>query len=420
MEKLVIEGGIPLAGEIKISGAKNAVLPILAACILLDSPVRINNVPRLQDVSSIIELMGGMGVKLVANDNGSVEIDAREMNNFVAPYELVKKMRASILVLGPMLAKHHKAEVSFPGGCAIGARPVSAHLHGITSLGAEVQVEDGYIKAAAPNGLRGAKIVMDTVSVTGTENTIMAACLAKGTTVIRNAAREPEVSDLANFLNACGAKISGAGTHTVEIQGVERLGGHEYSVLSDRIEAGTYLVAAACTRGSIKITDISPHILEAVLLKLQEAGAVIHTGPDWVTLDMEGKQPKSVDFSTAPYPGFPTDMQAQMMALNVVAEGTGTILETIFENRFMHVPEMQRMGANIKLAGSTAVVRGVSDLRGAPVMATDLRASASLVLAALAAKGKTTIDRIYHIDRGYERIEEKLKALGADIQRVRD
>lgn len=418
MEKFLINGGNALSGEISVSGAKNAVLPIIAGTILLDSPVVIKNVPKLQDVSSIIELMGGMGVQLVMNDNGSIEIDSRAMHTFIAPYELVKKMRASILVLGPMLAKHRKAEVSFPGGCAIGARPVSAHLLGITALGADVQVEDGYIKATAVNGLRGAKIVMDTISVTGTENTIMAACLAKGTTVIQNAAREPEVVDLANFLNACGAKISGAGTHTIEIEGVERLDGSDYAVMSDRIEAGTYLAAAACTRGNIKLKDISPQILEAVLLKLDEAGAHIDTGDNWISLDMKGQQPKSVDISTAPYPGFPTDMQAQMMALNVVAEGTGTIVETIFENRFMHVPEMQRMGANIKLAGSTAVVRGVSELRGAPVMATDLRASASLVLAALAAKGQSTIDRIYHIDRGYERIEEKLKLLGADIQRI--
>lgn len=418
MEKFLINGGNALSGEISVSGAKNAVLPIIAGTILLDSPVVIKNVPKLQDVSSIVELMGGMGVQLVMNDNGSIEIDSRAMHTFIAPYELVKKMRASILVLGPMLAKHRKAEVSFPGGCAIGARPVSAHLLGITALGADVQVEDGYIKATAVNGLRGAKIVMDTISVTGTENTIMAACLAKGTTVIQNAAREPEVVDLASFLNACGAKISGAGTHTIEIEGVERLDGTDYAVMSDRIEAGTYLAAAACTRGNIKLKDISPQILEAVLLKLEEAGAHIDTGDNWISLDMKGQQPKSVDISTAPYPGFPTDMQAQMMALNVVAEGTGTIVETIFENRFMHVPEMQRMGANIKLAGSTAVVRGVSELRGAPVMATDLRASASLVLAALAAKGQSTIDRIYHIDRGYERIEEKLKLLGADIQRI--
>lgn len=419
MEKFLINGGNALSGEIHVSGAKNAVLPIIASTILLDTPVIISNVPRLQDVSSIIELMGGMGVQLTVNDNGSVQIDSRAMHTFIAPYELVKKMRASILVLGPMLAKHHKAEVSFPGGCAIGARPVSAHLLGITALGADVQVEDGYIKATAANGLRGAKILMDTISVTGTENTIMAAALAKGTTVIQNAAREPEVVDLANFLNACGAKISGAGTHTIEIEGVERLNGSDYVVMSDRIEAGTFLAAAACTRGKITLKNISPQILEAVLQKLEEAGAEINMGDDWISLDMKGQQPKSVDISTAPYPGFPTDMQAQMMALNVVAEGTGTIVETIFENRFMHVPEMQRMGANIKLAGSAAVVTGVSELRGAPVMATDLRASASLVLAALAAKGQSTIDRIYHIDRGYERIEEKLKKLGADIQRIR-
>lgn len=419
MEKLVVNGGKPLEGEIKISGAKNAVLPIIASTILLAKPVQISNVPHLQDVTNIIELLGGMGVRLIVDEYMRIEVDTQNLHSFIAPYDLVKKMRASILVLGPLVARHHQAEVSFPGGCAIGARPVNAHIHAIKALGADIEIKDGYIKARAPKGLRGAKIVMDTISVTGTENAMMAATLAKGRTVIQNAAREPEVMDLANFLNHCGAKISGAGTHALEIQGVEELAGDKYTIMSDRIEAGTFLTAAACTRGKIKISDISPHILEAVLLKLEEAGAEIQTGPNSVSLNMNGKRPKAVDVSTAPYPGFPTDMQAQIMALNAVAEGTGTIVETIFENRFMHVPEMQRMGANIKLVGSTAVIRGTEDLHGAPVMATDLRASASLVLAALVAKGKTTIDRIYHIDRGYERIEEKLSALGAEIHRTR-
>ncbi len=419
MEKLVINGGRPLSGEIKISGAKNAVLPIIASTILLNDTARISNVPNLQDVRSTIELLGGMGVKLTVEEDMSVEVDSRHMNSFIAPYDLVKKMRASILVLGPLLAKHHHAEVSFPGGCAIGARPVGAHLHGMQALGAEIRIEEGYIKATAKKGLRGAKIVMDTVSVTGTENILMAAILAKGTTVIRNAAKEPEVLDLANFLTQCGARISGAGTDTIEIEGVDELKGCKYSVMSDRIEAGTFLVAAACTRGQIKISDIDSHILETVLLKLEAAGADINTGKNWIELNMHEQRPKAVDINTAPYPGFPTDMQAQMMALNAVAAGTSTIVETIFENRFMHVPEMQRMGANIKLSGSTAVIIGVEELKGAPVMATDLRASASLVLAALVATGTTIIDRIYHIDRGYERIEEKLRLLGADIHRVK-
>ncbi len=419
MEKLIINGGRKLKGEVRISGAKNAVLPILAATILLDTPVSISNVPHLQDVTNIIELIGGMGAKLTLGDNLTIEVDAAQMNSFVAPYDLVKKMRASILVLGPLLARHHKAEVSFPGGCAIGARPVSAHIQGMQALGAQVSVEDGYIKAKAPNGLKGAKVIMDTVSVTGTENIIMAAVLAKGTTIIKNAAREPEVVDLANFLITCGADIKGAGTHTIEIEGVEKLKGCQYKILPDRIEAGTYLAAAACTRGKIKLTNVSATLVESTLQKLEFAGADIQSGDNWISLNMHGKQPKAVDISTAPYPGFPTDMQAQMMALNVVAKGTATIVENIFENRFMHVPEMQRMGAKIKLTGNTAVIYGVNSLHGAPVMATDLRASASLVLAGLVAEGKTIIDRIYHIDRGYERIEEKFNLLGADIQRTR-
>lgn len=422
MEKLIIEGGIPLCGEVNISSAKNAILPILAATILADSAVKINKIPHLQDVTNIIELLGGMGAHLTVSENLGLEIDTRHMNAFVAPYDLVKKMRASILVLGPLLAKHGEAQVSFPGGCAIGARPVHTHLQGIQALGATVDVQDGYIHAEAKQGLRGAKIVMESVSVTGTENVMMAACLAKGTSLIYNAAREPEVTDLANFLISLGAKIRGAGTHTIEIEGVTSLvqpPEQPYEAMADRIEAGTFLTAAACTRGNIKVNGPSPQHLEAVLVKLEEAGAHIETGSNWIRLDMQGHRPKAVNINTAPYPAFPTDMQAQMMALNAVAEGTGTIVETVFENRFMHVPEMQRMGAQIKLSGNTAVIQGIDNLHGAPVMATDLRASASLVLAGLVASGTTHIDRIYHIDRGYECIEEKLTQLGARISRKR-
>jgi UDP-N-acetylglucosamine 1-carboxyvinyltransferase len=419
MEKLVITGAYPLQGEVRISGAKNSVLPILSATLLVDEPVKIANIPHLQDVTHIMELLGSMGVRLVMDEHLSVEVNTCHIEHCFAPYDLVKKMRASVLVLGPLLARYNHATVSLPGGCAIGARPINAHLQGMRALGAEITVEDGYIKAYVKEGLKGANINMETVSVTGTENIMMAATLAEGTTVIKNAAREPEIVDLANFLNQRGAKIQNAGSSTITIEGVKTLKGGEYRVLPDRIEAGTYLAAAACTRGRVKLRHITPGILTAVLDKLKQAGADIATGEDWISLDMHGRRPKSVDIETAPYPDFPTDMQAQMMVLNAVAEGTATITESIFENRFMHVPEMQRMGAQIKLIGNQAVVEGIEHLKAAPVMATDLRASASLVLAALVAQGTSIIDRIYHIDRGYECIEEKFALLGAQIQRTR-
>jgi UDP-N-acetylglucosamine 1-carboxyvinyltransferase len=422
MDKLIITGcASPLKGEIRISGAKNAALPILMASLLAEKPITIGNVPHLRDVTTTMELLGRMGVHLVIDERMNVEVDPCEIKDFHAPYELVKTMRASILVLGPLLARYGRADVSLPGGCAIGSRPVDIHIRGMQSLGADVTVENGYIKAKVKNRLHGATIVLDIVTVTGTENIMMAATLAKGQTVIKNAAREPEIVDLANFLNHLGAKISGAGTDTIVIDGVEHLSeGSSYRVLADRIVAGTYLVAAAMTRGKIKIKDVVPDTLGAVLHKLQEAGAYIEIGHDWVQLDMKGNRPKAVSVTTAPFPGFPTDMQAQLLAMNTIAEGTGTITETIFENRFMHVQEMQRMGADIKLQGNTAISQGRDHLTGAPVMATDLRASASLVLAGLVAKGDTIVDRIYHIDRGYECIEEKLGQLGARIQRVSD
>lgn len=418
MEKLIIHGGIPLQGEIRISGAKNAALPILAATILSDGPVSVSNVPHLQDVTTTLELLAEMGAEFTIDEKLTIKTDTRALNRFVAPYELVRTMRASILVLGPLLARYGQAEVSLPGGCAIGTRPVNIHLMGMEALGAEVSVENGYIKARCKGRLRGNTLVLETVTVTGTENLMMAACLAEGTTIIKNAAREPEVVDLANFLNTLGAKIYGAGTDTLEIQGVPQLSGGSYRVLPDRIEAGTYLAAAACTRGQIKIKDVSPELLKSVLVKLEEAGAKITVGDNWINLDMQGRRPNSIDVTTAPYPAFPTDMQAQLMALNIGAEGTGTITETVFENRFMHVQEMQRMGADIRLQGNVAICRGVERLTGAQVMATDLRASASLVLAGLMAEGETIVDRIYHIDRGYECIEEKLSQLGARIHRV--
>ncbi len=413
----MIKGGRPLIGEIKVSGAKNAALPILAATLLSDSPIQISNIPHLQDVTTIVSLLGQMGVKITLDERSNIEVDARELSSFNAPYELVRTMRASVLVLGPLLSRFGQAEVSLPGGCAIGTRPVDQHLKGLQAMGADIEIDNGYIKATAKK-LHGATIVMDIVTVTGTENIMMAAALAKGQTVIHNAAREPEVEDLANFLNTLGAKVSGAGTSTIIIDGVERLGGGRYHVLPDRIEAGTYLAAAVITSGKIKLKNTRPDILESVLLKLEETGAMIDTGTDWISLDMNGNRPRAVNISTAPYPAFPTDMQAQMMAVNTVAEGTGVITETIFENRFMHVQELQRMGANIALKGNTAICTGVPELHGAPVMATDLRASASLVLAGLAAQGETAIDRIYHIDRGYECIEEKLTQLGAQIHRL--
>jgi len=417
VDKLRVGGGRRLDGEIRISGAKNAALPILAGALLADAPVRITNVPHLQDITTTIELLGRLGVGVTIDERMGVEVDPRSISSLVAPYELVRTMRASILVLGPLLARHGEADVSLPGGCAIGARPVDLHIAGLRAMGASVEIEDGYIRARAGR-LRGARIVLDTVTVTGTENLLMAATLAEGETVIENAAREPEVVDLAEFLQAMGARISGAGTDTIRVRGVERLGGTDYKVLPDRIETGTYLVAAAMTGGRVRLRDARPGHLDAVLAKLREAGAAITTGPDRIELDMTGRRPVAVNLRTAPYPAFPTDMQAQFVALNSIATGTGTIVETVFENRFMHVQEMQRMGADIRLEGNTAVVQGVDQLRAAPVMATDLRASASLVLAALAAEGETLIDRIYHIDRGYECIEEKLSQLGATIRRV--
>lgn len=417
MDKFIVNGGVPLNGEVQISGAKNAVLPIISGAILASDIITINNVPRLQDVTTIMELMSGMGVRFNVDEHFNIQIDPRDITSYEAPYELVKKMRASILVLGPLLARYRRAVVSLPGGCAIGTRPVNLHLQGLTAMGADITVDNGYINAYVKDRLKGAIIVLETVTVTGTENLMMAAVLAKGTTVLKNAAREPEVTDLANYLNVLGAQINGAGTDTIVIDGVNELHGGKYQVLPDRIEAGTYLIAGALSRGCVKLKGIIPSLLEAVLLKLEEAGAIIDTGVDWITLDMQGKRPQAVNVRTAPYPAFPTDMQAQIMALNAVAEGTGTIIETIFENRFMHVPELHRMGAQIKLAGNTAICTGIECLNGAPVMATDLRASASLLLAALVARGTTTIDRIYHIDRGYERIEARLSQLGAQIRR---
>ena len=417
MDKLIVTGGAPISGEVRIAGAKNAALPILAATLLADGPMVIGNVPHLHDVTTTMELLGRMGVSLVVDERMRVEIDASTINQFAAPYELVKTMRASILVLGPLLGRFGQAEVSLPGGCAIGSRPVNLHVDGMRAMGADIVVENGYIRAKADR-LKGARIVLDLVTVTGTENLMMAAVLADGETVLENAAREPEVVDLANCLNAMGAKISGAGTDTMIIEGVERLHGAEYNVLPDRIETGTYLVGAAISRGKVKALDTDPTLLDAVLQKLRDAGAVIETGEDWISLDMEGRRPKAVDIHTAPYPAFPTDMQAQFTALNSVAEGVSTITEAIFENRFMHVNEMQRMGADIRLEGNTAICTGIERLTGAPVMATDLRASASLILAGLTAEGETEVDRIYHVDRGYENIEEKLSSLGARIHRV--
>ncbi len=417
MDKLLITGGTRLEGEIRISGAKNAALPIIVSTLLADEPVTICNVPHLHDITTTMELLGRMGVQITINEKMSVEVDSSTIKELVAPYELVKTMRASILVLGPLLARHGEAEVSLPGGCAIGSRPVNLHIHGLEAMGADITVENGYIKARCKR-LKGAKLVMDLVTVTGTENLMMAATLAEGTTIIENAAREPEVVDLANCLNCMGAKISGAGTDTITIEGVERLGGAHYKVLPDRIETGTFLVAAAITGGKVKLKDTSPGLLDAVLAKLQEAGADIETGEDWISLDMHQRRPKSVDICTAPYPAFPTDMQAQFTVMNALATGSAAITETVFENRFMHVQELQRMGADINLKGNTAFSAGVDELNGAPVMATDLRASASLVIAGLVARGETAVERIYHIDRGYECIEEKLQLLGAQIRRV--
>ena len=417
MDKLVIQGGAPLSGEVRISGAKNAALPILCASLLTREPLIIENVPHLHDVTTILNLLGQMGVAVSLHEKMEVELTAERLSNPVAPYELVKTMRASILVLGPMLARAGEARVSLPGGCAIGVRPVELHIKGLQAMGAEIVIEHGYIHARAKR-LKGARIFMDLVSVTGTENLMMAATLAQGSTVIENAAREPEVVDLANCLNAMGARIHGAGSNVITIEGVSKLHGARYRIMPDRIETGTFLVAAAATGGHIRLKDTRSDILDALLEKLREAGADIESGDNWVGLKMNGEL-KAVNVRTAPYPGFPTDMQAQFMVLNSVAHGASTVTETIFENRFMHVQELRRMGAKIEVEGNTAMVQGVAQLDGAKVMATDLRASASLVLAGMIARGETVVDRVYHLDRGYECIEEKLSQLGARIKRVR-
>ena len=418
MDKLIIEGGIPLHGRVCISGAKNAALPILAACLLFDETVKISNVPHLRDVTTMLDLLGQMGVEVTVDDQMSVEINSKNLTSHIAPYELVKTMRASILVLGPLLAKHGQAEVSLPGGCAIGARPVNLHVDALRALGADVEVKNGYIYAKSQSRLKGAEFTFAEISVTGTENIIMAAVLAKGTTVIHNAAREPEVKDLIDFLNKHGAQITGGGTNTIVITGVDSLHGGSYSVIPDRIETGTYLVAGAITRGCVTVYNTDADLLTAVLEKLAETGADLDVRANQITIDMKGRRPKAVDITTAPYPGFPTDMQAQFSALNAIAAGTSVITETIFENRMVHTQEMVRMGANIETRGNQAICHGVTKLHAAPVMSSDLRASASLVLAGLVAEGKTLIDRIYHIDRGYECIEEKLSQLGARITRV--
>lgn len=418
MDKLIIVGGVPLNGSIRISGAKNAVLPILAATLLIEEPVTLGNIPHLNDVTTMIELLGRMGAQITLDEYMNIEVDCSKIQNVHASYELVKTMRASILVLGPLLSRFGKAEVSLPGGCAIGSRPVDIHIEGMRALGADIELVDGFIRATVDGRLKGAKLNLGKITVTGTENLITAATLAEGQTIIHNTACEPEVQDLANFLNRMGARILGAGTDTIVIEGVDRLLGGSYHILPDRIEAGTYLVAAAMTRGHIRVKEVLSKTLGSVLEKLHETGARIKIGENWIDLDMEGRRPKAVNIVTAPYPEMPTDMQAQFMALNVVAEGQATITETVFENRFMHVHELQRMGADIKLHGNKALVCGKEKLTGAPVMATDLRASAGLVLAGLMARGNTIVDRIYHIDRGYECIEEKLAQLGAEIRRV--
>lgn len=417
MDKLIIHGGNPLQGEISISGAKNAALPIMAATLLADSPMTVGNVPHLHDITTTMGLLGRMGSRLTIDERMRIEVDNSNIREFYAPYELVKTMRASILVLGPLLSRYGQAEVSLPGGCAIGSRPVNLHLQGLMAMGADISVEEGYIKATAKR-LKGVHLTMDMVTVTGTENLMMAATLARGATVIENAAREPEVTDLANCLNSMGANITGAGTDRIVIEGVETLKGTHYDILPDRIETGTYLVAAAMTGGKIKLKNTKPRLLDAVLAKLIEAGAEIGGNENYITLDMGGRNPRAINVHTSPFPGFPTDMQAQFTAMNCVATGSGTITEAVFENRFMHVHELQRMGADLRLEGNTAISNGVDKLTCAPVMATDLRASASLVLAGLVAEGETVVDRIYHIDRGYETIEEKLAQLGANIKRL--
>ena len=420
MDKLIIHGGASLEGEVSISGAKNSALPILSATLLTDQPVTISNVPHLHDITTTIELLGLMGSRITVNERMHIEIDNAQINNFFAPYELVKTMRASILVLGPLLARYGKADVSLPGGCAIGSRPVNIHLQGLIAMGADITTDSGYIRAETKGRLKGVHLTLDIVTVTGTENLMMAATLADGLTIIENAAREPEVKDLANCLNKMGAKISGAGTDHIEIEGVESLHGTEHEILPDRIETGTYLVAAAMTGGKMRLRNTQSILLESVITKLTEAGAKIEIEENAISIDMKGKKPKAVDVHTSPFPGFPTDMQAQFTAMNSIAEGSGIITEAVFENRFMHVHELQRMGADLKLQGNTTITDGVEQLTCAPVMATDLRASASLVLAGLVAEGETVVDRIYHIDRGYETIEEKMSQLGASIRRVPD
>lgn len=418
MDKLLITGGGELQGNVRVSGAKNAALPILAATLLADGPSQISNVPHLNDVTTMIALLGSLGAGVTVDEKMAIEIDASELTSQRAPYELVKTMRASFLVLGPLLARFGAAEVSLPGGCAIGARPVDQHLKGFAAMGAHIDVKDGYVFARSDGRLKGARIVMDMVTVTGTENVLMAAVLAEGRSTLENAAREPEVTDLCEYLISMGARIEGVGTDTLVIDGVERLTGHPYTVMPDRVECGTYLVAAAITGGRVVCTHTKPNTMSAVLDKLRAAGAEVVEGDDTISLDMYGARPRAVDIRTAPYPGFPTDMQAQFVALNAIAEGTSRVTETIFENRFMHVQELNRLGADIQIDGNTAVIHGVEQLKAAPVMATDLRASFSLVLAALVAEGKTLIDRIYHIDRGYECIEEKLAGIGGEVQRV--
>ena len=418
MDKLLIKGGSPLNGTIYASGAKNSALPILAASLLADSPLRVGNLPHLNDVTTMLELLGSMGVEVMLSDEMEVQVDTSNIKNLNARYELVKTMRASILVLGPLLAKFQQATVALPGGCAIGSRPVNLHIEAMRAMGAEINIEDGNIKASVNGRLQGAKILFEPVSVTATENVIMAASLAEGTTIIENAAREPEVIDLANCMIEMGANIKGAGSDQIIIEGVEQLNGASFSVMPDRVEVGTYLTAVAMTGGRVKIKSAKPEYLSSVISKLELTGAEITLGDDWVEIYMDKSKPKAVSLTTGPYPSFPTDMQAQFVSLNSIAQGNSTVTETVFENRFMHVQEIARMGGNITLKGNTAVIEGIDRLQGAPVMATDLRASASLVLAGLVAEGATVIDRIYHIDRGYERIEEKLKMLGADIERI--
>ena len=418
MDKLLIKGGCELRGEIYASGSKNSALPILAASLLADTPLKVGNLPHLNDVTTMLELLGSMGVDVMLSDDMEVQVDTSSIDNLNARYELVKTMRASILVLGPLLAKFQKAIVALPGGCAIGSRPVNLHIDAMRAMGADINIEDGNIVASVDGRLKGAKIMFEPVSVTGTENVIMAACLAEGTTVIENAAREPEVIDLANCLIGMGAQIEGAGSDVITVNGVDRLNGTTFSVMPDRVEVGTYLTAVAMAGGKVKIKQAKPEYLSSVITKLESAGAFLTLEDNSVEISMKKRKPNAVSLTTGPYPSFPTDMQAQFVSLNSIAEGNSTVTETVFENRFMHVQEIARMGGNITLKGNTAVIEGIEKLKGAPVMATDLRASASLVLAGLVAEGSTVIDRIYHIDRGYERIEEKLKMLGADIERI--